>query len=161
MLLRTRVTLIVSVTYSLLVAGLTFAGLKSEELADQRYATATLNGQQTFWDKLVENAVQRLDAASPSFLANRGMIEAVARKSPSQVREAMAPTVEALARRPTVNRYEIAGLDGELLYSSRGSLLESPLVDAETVRAIARGGKPVPASCKTTTSASSPSPPFR
>jgi len=142
MLLRTRVTLIVSVTYSLLVAGLTFAGLKSEELADQRYAAATLNGQQTFWDKLVENAVQRLDAASPSFLTNRGMIEAVARKSPSQVREAMAPTVEALARRPTVNRYEIAGLDGELLYSSRGSLLETPLVDAETVRAIARGDKP-------------------
>ncbi|MDO8608280.1 MAG: SpoIIE family protein phosphatase [Phaeospirillum sp.] len=142
MLLRTRVTLIVTVTYSLLVAGLTFAGLRSEELADERYATATLNGQQVFWDKLVENMVQRLDAASPLVLANHQMIEAVARKSPSQVREAMVPTAEALSRRSAINRYEIVGLDGELLYSSRGSLLESPLVDSGTVRAIADSGKP-------------------
>lgn len=145
MLLRTRVTLIVTATYSLLVAGLTFAGLKSEELADERYAQATLNGQQIFWDKLVENTVQRLDAAAPVVLSNHDMIEAVARKSPSQVRETMAPTVEALARRSAVGRYEIVGLDGELLFSSRGSLLETPLVDAGTIRAIAETGKARPA----------------
>ncbi len=142
MLLRTRVTLIVTVTYSLLVAGLTFAGLKSEELADERYAQATLNGQQIFWDKLVENTLQRLDAAAPVILSNAPMIEAAARHSPSQVREAMAVTADGLARRSAVARYEIAGLDGELLYSSRGSLLETATVDAGTIRLIAETGKP-------------------
>lgn len=141
MLLRTRVTLIVTVTYSLLVAGLTFAGLKSEELADERYASATLTGQQIFWDKLVENTVQRLEAAVPLLQANREMIIAVARKNPTQVRETMAPTIEAMRQRPAVNRFEVVGLDGELLYSSRGSLLDNPLADAGTVRLIAENRK--------------------
>jgi sigma-B regulation protein RsbU (phosphoserine phosphatase) len=141
MLLRTRVTLIVTVTYSLLVAGLFFAGLRNEELADERYVQATLNGQQIFWDKLVENTVQRLEAAAPHVTANQDMIGAIARKSPSEAREAMAPTVAGLARRG-VGRVEIVGLDGDLLYSSRGSLLETPLVDAGTVRLIAESGKP-------------------
>ncbi|RAU22277.1 serine/threonine protein phosphatase [Paramagnetospirillum kuznetsovii] len=142
MLLRTRVTLIVTLTYTLLVGGLTFAGLKSEELADERYATATLNGQQIFWDKLVENTVQRLDAATPSLVSNHEMINAAGRRSPSQVREAMAPTAEFLSRRAAVAHYEIAGLDGELLYSSRGALLDAPLVDSGTSRAIIESGKP-------------------
>jgi sigma-B regulation protein RsbU (phosphoserine phosphatase) len=141
MLLRTRVTLIVTVTYSLLVAGLFFAGLRNEELADERYVQATLNGQQIFWDKLVENTVQRLEAAAPHVTANQEMIGAIARKSPSEAREAMVPTVAGLARRG-VGRVEIVGLDGDLLYSSRGSLLETPLVDAGTVRLIAESGKP-------------------
>jgi sigma-B regulation protein RsbU (phosphoserine phosphatase) len=142
MLLRTRVTLLVTFTYCLLVGGLSFAWIRSEELADERYAQATLSGQQIFWDKLVENTVQRLDAALPVLLANKEMIEAVGRNSPSQVREAMLPTATALAHRASVARYEIVGLDGELLYSSTGSLLESSLVDAGTIRRIATSGKP-------------------
>ncbi|CUW41453.1 Putative serine phosphatase RsbU, regulator of sigma subunit [Magnetospirillum sp. XM-1] len=140
MLLRTRVTLIVTVTYSLLVAGLFFAGVKNEELADERYVQATLNGQQIFWDKLVENTVQRLEAAAPLLAANQEMIAAIARKSPSETREVMAPTVTGLTRRG-VGRVEIVGLDGDLLYTSQGSLLENPLVDAGTVRLIAESGK--------------------
>ncbi|MBI3445471.1 MAG: SpoIIE family protein phosphatase [Magnetospirillum sp.] len=141
MLLRTRVTLIVTITYSLLVAGLTFAGLKNEELADERYAKATLNGQQIFWDKLVENTVQRLEAAVPVVTANQDMIGAITRKSPSQVRESMVSTAEHLSRRGLGSRVEIVGLDGDLLYSSRGSLLETPLVDSGTIRLIAETGK--------------------
>lgn len=141
MLLRTRVTLIVIATYSLLVAGLFFAGLKSEQLADERYVQATLNGQQIFWDKLVQNTVQRLDAAIPQLVGNVPMVEALARKSPSDVREAMVHTVEALARRG-VGLIEIVGLDGELVYTSHGSLLDAPLVDGGTIRLIAETGKP-------------------
>ncbi|KIL99338.1 Serine phosphatase RsbU regulator of sigma subunit / Serine-protein kinase RsbW [Paramagnetospirillum magnetotacticum MS-1] len=140
MLLRTRVTLIVTFTYSLLVAGLFFAGVKNEDLADERYVQATLNGQQIFWDKLVENTVQRLEAVAPLLAANQEMISAIARKSPSEAREAMAPTIAGLSRRG-VARVEIVGLDGDLLYSSQGSLLETPLVDAGTVRLIAETGK--------------------
>lgn len=140
MLLRTRVTLIVTATYSLLVAGLVFAGLKSEELADERYVQATLNGQQIFWDKLVENTVQRLEAAMPRLLANPELAAAVAEKTPTRLREVMGPAVQALGRRG-VGRVEIVGLDGELLYSSKGTLLESAMVDAGTVRLIAESGK--------------------
>jgi sigma-B regulation protein RsbU (phosphoserine phosphatase) len=140
MLLRTRVTLIVIVTYSLLVAGLFFAGLKNEELADERYVRATLNGQQIFWDKLVENTVQRLEAAAPLLTGNAELIAAIARKSPSEAREAVAPSIDRLTRRG-VGRIEIVGLNGDLLYSSHGSLLDTPLVDAGTVRMIAESGK--------------------
>ncbi|HSV28669.1 MAG TPA: SpoIIE family protein phosphatase, partial [Candidatus Omnitrophota bacterium] len=143
MLLRTRVTLIVSVTYSLLVAGLMFAGLKSEELADERYAQATLNGQEIFWRKLVENTVQRLEADARVVAAATWLTDAVERRDPTAVLAGATPLAESLKARARVTRFEVMNRDGELLYSSRGSLLEPPTVDAGTVRTIVEGGKPV------------------
>ncbi|AVM74769.1 SpoIIE family protein phosphatase [Magnetospirillum gryphiswaldense] len=143
MLLRTRVTLIVSITYSLLVAGLTFAGLKSEELADERYAQATLNGQEIFWRKLVENTVQRLETDARGIAGNMQIVTAVDHRDPAQTLVHMGPLAEAMKTRGTVSRLEILDRDGELLYSSRGSLLEPPILDAGTVRAIVDGKRPV------------------
>lgn len=143
MLLRTRVTLIVSITYSLLVAGLTFAGLKSEELADERYAQATLNGQEIFWRKLVENTVQRLETDARALAADMQVLLAVDRHDPAQALAAIGPQAEALKARGTINRLEVLDREGELLYSSRGSLLEAPILDAGTVRAIVDGKRPV------------------
>ncbi len=142
MLLRTRVTIIVSITYALMVAGLTFAGLKSEQLADQRYAEATLNGQEIFWRKLVENTLQRIQTAAPVFSGHPDLVQAVAHRNPAAVQEAMAPVVAQLAHYPDVTRWEVVGSDGELLSSSSGTLLDQPLMDAGTVRLIAESGKP-------------------
>jgi sigma-B regulation protein RsbU (phosphoserine phosphatase) len=136
MLLRTRVTLIVSITYSLLVVGLTFAGIKSEELADERYAQATLNGQETFWRKLVENTVQRLEAAAPLLSGNPALLEGVDHNAPAMVLTTIEPIADALKTRTFVDRFEVMNGEGELLYTSRGSLLEPPTVDSGTVRTV-------------------------
>lgn len=143
MLLRTRVTLIVSITYSLLVVGLTFAGLKSDELADERYAQATLNGQEIFWRKLVENTVQRLETDARAIADDKNVLAAVDRRDPALTLAKIGATAEAMKARGTVSRLEVLDRDGELLYSSRGSLLEAPLLDAGTVRAIVDGKRPV------------------
>jgi sigma-B regulation protein RsbU (phosphoserine phosphatase) len=142
MLLRTRVTLIVSFTYCLLVGGLVFAGLKSEELADERYSQATLNGQEIFWRKLVENAVQRLETDANSISADPRLVQAVERKDPTAVLVAVGPVAEALRARSAIARFEVMNRDGELLYSSR-SLLEAATVDAGTVRGIVESHRPV------------------
>lgn len=139
MLLRTRVTLIVTLSYSLLVAGLFFAGVKSEELADERYAQATLNGQELFWRKLVENRVQRLEANAPIVASSPELVQAVDRSDPSAVLEAMGPVTAKLREHPSVTRYEVMNEAGELLFSSRGSLLDPAMIDAGTVRLIAEG----------------------
>lgn len=136
MLLRTRVTLIVSVSYSLLAVGLILAGLRSEELANERYAQATLNGQEIFWQKLVENTTQRIERAVPAVTGQASLLASVGRRNPSEVREAMLPVMEEIRRRPEISRVEVVGQDGEPLYSSLGSLLETSLIDAGTVRLI-------------------------
>jgi len=143
MLLRTRVTLIVSVTYCLLVLGLGFAGLKSDELADERYAQATLNGQEIFWRKLVENTVQRLEADARAVASDKNVVGAVERRDPAMTLVQVGAVAEALKSRGAINRLEVLDRDGELLYSSRGSLLDPPLLDAGTVRAIVDGKRPV------------------
>lgn len=142
MLLRTRVTLIVSATYCLLVAGLVFAGLKSEELADERYSEATLNGQEIFWRKLVENAVQRLETDAAAIAADSRLVTAVERKDPTAVLVAVGPVAEAMRARDAIARFEVITKDGQLLYSSR-SLLEPATIDAGTVRGIVDGHRPV------------------
>jgi sigma-B regulation protein RsbU (phosphoserine phosphatase) len=136
MLLRTRVTLIVTVSFSLLVAGLTFAGLKSEELADERFAQATLNGQEIFWKKLVENTVQRLEADARAITAIPELGPAVTHRDPTTVLSLITPAVEPMRRQGRVSRVEVVNRDGELLYSSRGSLLDPPTIDAGTVKTI-------------------------
>ncbi|WP_291718480.1 SpoIIE family protein phosphatase [Magnetospirillum sp. 64-120] len=143
MLLRTRVTLIVSVTYCLLVLGLGFAGLKSDELADERYAQATLNGQEIFWRKLVENTVQRLESDARAVASDKNVVAAVERRDPAMTLVQIGAVAEALKLRGAINRLEVLDRDGELLYSSRGSLLDPPLLDAGTVRAIVDGKRPV------------------
>ncbi len=142
MLLRTRVTLIVSFTYCLLVGGLLFAGLKSEELADERYSQATLNGQEIFWRKLVENAVQRLETDGAAVAADGRLVQAVERGDPTAVLVAVGPLAETLRARGNIARFEVLTRDGQLLYSSR-SLLEAPTVDVGTVRGIVDGRRPV------------------
>lgn len=142
MLLRTRVTLIVSLTYCLLVGGLLFAGLKSEELADERYSQATLNGQEIFWRKLVENAVQRLETDGHAIAADSRLVQAVERGDPTGVLVAVGPLAESLKARETIARFEVLTRDGQLLYSSR-SLLDAATVDAGTVRGIVDSHRPV------------------
>jgi len=141
MLLRTRVTVIVFITYALMVGGLVFAGLKNEELANQRYTEATLNGQDIFWRKLVENTLQRLDAAASTLGANTDVAAAATRRDPASLREAIAASVEQLTRRAAVLRVEVVSRESELLYSSQGSLLEAPLADAGTVQGVVETGK--------------------
>jgi sigma-B regulation protein RsbU (phosphoserine phosphatase) len=140
MLLRTRVTLIVSISYLVLVAGLTFAGLRSEELAEARYGEATLNGQEIFWSKLIENTLQRLEAAQIAILARPDIAEAAERRNHARLREAVAPLAGDLAHHG-VTRWEVVSRQGELLYASQGSLLDPPLVDAGTLKAVVDGGK--------------------
>jgi len=141
MLLRTRVTIIVFITYALMIGGLIFAGVKNEQLADQRYAEATLNGQDIFWRKLVENTLQRLEAASTALDGNSDIVRAAARRDPGALRSVVAPVSDHLASRAAITRVEVVSRDAELLYSSQGSLLETPLIDAGTIQRIADGGK--------------------
>jgi sigma-B regulation protein RsbU (phosphoserine phosphatase) len=143
MLLRTRVTLIVTLSFSILVAGLTFAGLKSEELADERYSQATLNGQDIFWRKLVENTVQRLETDARAVSEEPALIQAVDRRDPTQILALIGPVAEAMRSHGRASRLEVMNRDGELLYSSRGSLLDPPTVDAGTVRTIVESKRPV------------------
>ncbi|OAN50048.1 SpoIIE family protein phosphatase [Magnetospirillum moscoviense] len=143
MLLRTRVTLIVTVSFSLLVAGLTFAAIKSEELADERYAQATLNGQDIFWRKLVENTVQRLETDARAVATDESLVQAVEKRDPTQILALAVPIADGMRARGQVSRFEVMNRDGELLYNSRGSLLEPPTVDAGTVRTIVDSNKSV------------------
>ncbi|OJX79631.1 MAG: serine/threonine protein phosphatase [Magnetospirillum sp. 64-120] len=126
-----------------MVLGLGFAGLKSDELADERYAQATLNGQEIFWRKLVENTVQRLESDARAVASDKNVVAAVERRDPAMTLVQIGAVAEALKLRGAINRLEVLDRDGELLYSSRGSLLDPPLLDAGTVRAIVDGKRPV------------------
>jgi sigma-B regulation protein RsbU (phosphoserine phosphatase) len=143
MLLRTRVTLIVTFSFSVLVAGLTFAGLKSEELADERYAQATLNGQEIFWRKLVENTVQGLETDARAVAGDAALIQAVERRDPTRILALAGPVADAMRGRGRASRFEVMNHDGELLYNSRGSLLDPPTIDAGTLRTIIESRRPV------------------
>ncbi len=136
MLLRTRITFMVLASYLLMAGGLAFFGVKSEELSDNRYAEATLNGQEIFWRKLIENTVQRLETVVPVIMSRRDVAEAAARKNIGELTEATGQITEALRTLPAVFLWEVISPEGELLFSSRGSLQDTPLIDAGSLSVI-------------------------
>ena len=140
MLLRTRVALMVLATYLLMAGGLAFFSIKSDELSDRRYAEATLNGQELFWRKLIENTVQRLEAVTPLLDVKPDMITAVSKRNVSALTEIAAPINALLPTYPVVSLWEVISPEGELLYSSRGGIQETPLIDAGTVLTIVESG---------------------
>lgn len=139
MLLRTRVALMVLASYLLMAGGLVFFGIKSDEIAEARYSEATLNGQEIFWRKLIENTLQRLNILTPVFSKHPELIDAVAAKDSGLIQQDAVALTDELNG---VAKWEIVSPQGELLYSSSSSLQEESLIDAGTIDQIMESSKP-------------------
>lgn len=143
MLLRSRVILIVSLAFAAVAAGLGFANLKREELADRRFAEATIGGQDIIWRKIIENATQRLQTIAPSLTGTERLAQAIRAQDRTALIELAQPVFEQLREAGRLDRLEITDREGRLVYSSTGEVFPTPLLDAALLARVIAAGQTV------------------
>lgn len=142
MLLRTRITLMVTLSFAVLSAGLLFAVTVRDKMAEDRYAEAVVTGQQTVWLKIVDSLAQRVEAKAPVFT------QAIAALQPEQWDDRNAfgsvaqPLFEQL-KADGVSRIEVLAADGAVVYSSTGEVFPAPLLNAGLTSQIVETEKPL------------------
>ena len=130
MTLRVRVTLFVCLCTALLVAGLTLAGLKMEDVISQRYVDAAVSAQDLSWRRSLDKLTHNLMTSAVPVLQTNLVMMIVDQHDPSQLRSIVQPLVDQLIDNHEVTRVEIADTQGILLYSSRALVSTATLVDA-------------------------------
>ena len=137
MLLRTRLTLILSLAFLVVVALLVFAGLRRESLMDERFAEVAIAGQLSLWAQLIDEQAAELQEAGEALVAAPEFAGAF---GASALRLAAQRAGGALAAGGEVDLVQLVQPDGLLLYSSEPRAEERPMLDAGSLdRLLATG----------------------
>ncbi len=139
MLLRTRLTLYLSIAFLLVVVSLVMVGHRRESLLESRLASLALVGQESVWTGLVTDTVAELAAE-----ASRLTGEMERRNPPTtteQIRSWFDLAYRNNERRQTV--VQVTDPRGKLIYSSLGTLDQEPFLDAGSLDHVVATLRPV------------------
>ena len=138
MLLRTRLTIILSVAFLVVVGLLVFAGIRRESLMDERFAEVAIAGQLSLWAQLVDEQAAELQELGEALVAAPQFANAV---GATALRQAAQQVGGALDASGAVDLIHLVQPDGLLLYSSKPRAEERPMLDAGSLdRLLASGG---------------------
>lgn len=132
MLLRTRITLFLSVAFLLVIASLVAVGYARSQFEQERLARIAIDGQRSLWESLVAeeaNDLHILAADIASALAD----------SDDLSREVIANAVAGVDVPPQYREadvIQVITLSGQLLYSNAAQIDERSLLDALAIRTI-------------------------
>lgn len=127
-MLRTRLTLILSLAFVALVLALVVAGREREHLLEQRFATVVISGQLSLWDQLITAEVEELGGVAEQVTGDAILLDALARNDLAALRALGGSRLDAMVDTGQIDAFEIVGRDGLPLLSSAaevggGSLL--------------------------------------
>ncbi len=126
MLLRTRLTLYLSIAFLLVMVSLVLVGLRREILVESRLASLAIVGQESVWDGLVAESIVALSDEGDILI---GEME---RRSPptnnEQLRRWFDATKHSHSNPDTV--FQVTDPSGKLLYSSLGTIEQEPFLNA-------------------------------
>lgn len=138
MLLRTRLTIILSLAFLLVVTLLVLVGLRRESLMDERFAEVAIAGQLSLWTQLVEEQAAELQDAGEDLVAAPEFASAF---GATALRAAARSVTGAVIATGGADLIQIVQPDGLLLFSSEPRAEERPMLDAGSLdRLIAQGG---------------------
>lgn len=130
MLLRTRITLFVSLSFALLAGGLALTSWQREKLADARFADATVIGHETVWRKIVENRLQALAGSATLLTNDLTVLTAVENEDQGLLIPRVQAILAELTQQQVATRIDLAGRAGQMIYSSVSGLQPTPIIDA-------------------------------
>ncbi|GAB5467239.1 MAG: hypothetical protein Kilf2KO_02690 [Rhodospirillales bacterium] len=137
MLLRTRLTLYLSLVFLLIVVGLTAASQRRESLLEGRLATLAIIGQESVWKSIVSETTVELN----SVVAR--MIGQMERRPPPESPEAIRRWFEQAGNRLLDDEtvIQVTNAEGQLVFTSFGTVSQDPFLDAGALdRIVAKGG---------------------
>jgi len=130
MLLRTRVTLFLSIAFLLVIAGLVAVGYARSQFEQERLARIAIDGQRSLWESLVEEEADDLRIVAGEIASRIPADQPITRDA---VSTALA---EAVFPDDIVDNIQVIGPAGELVYSSAAEIEQRLLLDAKALGVI-------------------------
>jgi len=133
MLLRTRLTLYISLAFVLLVVSLIFVGLRREALLDQRMQEVAITGQASLWQRFEGEEVEHLREETAKLAAQLN------RRPPPRDEEGLRSWLEAAGQYligPIVEELQVVSPAGRLIFTSAPRVDAGALIDVATVERI-------------------------
>ncbi len=138
MLLRTRISFIVTLTIAFICASIIFVGLERERLIKNQYAHESANDQSSLWSKVSLGIIKEMEDSTSLILDNTALIRAVEAQDSMRIQELGREVATSLTRTPTVDRLDIVYSDGSIAFSSLPSVFQrapiSPAIAAAFIR---------------------------
>ena len=134
MLLRTRISLLVILAFSVICIGLALASLTREDLIKAQYSGATIADRSTLWRKINSSLIQRMEDKVWIVAEDDALLRAVYGGDQEAILQLGARIVTRLRDQKIADRFDILYADGSLAYSSQSALFQSPVIAAGTAR---------------------------
>lgn len=143
MLLRTRVIMLVLLSFVLVIAGMLVTGLWNERLVAELRDGDILRGQETLWRELLQARLRIMRAALARIARDSPLAGAVAGENRAALADIATGYLTTLQAEGAISRIEILGRDGEALYNSGSELFWSASISADQIDAVLRHGETV------------------
>lgn len=141
MLLRTRVTVLVTLAFTLAFAGLVIAGIQREHLAEIPYTEIGTTGQAALWHELLDDDVARLDKLVGEVLSSAPLKQAAADRNAAELRNLATAWAFSRFNKGELTDFQVLDQSGQIVFST-SIFAEAPrLLDISTIRAVQAGAK--------------------
>ena len=145
MTLRAKITIVaISVTF-LVAAALIVTAQISEQQAETRFASATISGKKSLWNKIISSEFDAMSEGVSGLARDRATRNALKNEEYVTLAESAKTTFNLLSASKVLSRMQILNLNGEVVFSSpnkvnstRKSLYKEALKDGKIKRGLER-----------------------
>ena len=140
MLLRTRISLLVILTFAVICIGLTLASLKREDLLRVQYTGATTVDRSNLWKKINAGLLLRMEDKAWIAAEDEALRHAVYTGDQDAVQRLGTSITTRLRDQGVADRFDVLYADGTLAYSSQAAVFQSAIIATRTAQdAIVQG----------------------
>ncbi len=147
MLLRTRIIITALVSTLFIILVLFVSGTIMQNQIEDRFVSATIQGQQLLWKKIIESQHDAMETGMSGITRDREIRKAVANKNIELLEKAAAPAYRRLSTSNVITKMQLLDLDSNILFSapqthhgkSRSILVQKALSGGKIMRGIERG----------------------
>jgi phosphoserine phosphatase RsbU/P len=141
MLLRTRISLIMLLFFTLAVAGLAVASLERERVQRTQHEQALVAEREALWHKILLAHIARMEDKVWMLHQDPGVLAALRQRDPVALAIAAAQATDLIQHEKVAERVEVIGATPELFYSSQSSAFPSPVMSPSRIRAMLNDGR--------------------
>ena len=140
MLLRTRITLLVSLVFILTFAALVFVGLQRERLASEPQARIAIGGVDALWREVVVSNADPLVEWAEAMAEDSALVTALAIGSAGDVRPVALPYATDRIAQGVLTDLQILDQEGRILFAASAKADPGRLLDFGTIQSVVQTG---------------------
>ena len=143
MLLRTRISLLVILSFTVVCVGFAFASLKREELIKMQYSSATIADRATLWQKIGNGLFLHMRDKAWIAANNEALLLAIYTHDHEAIQRVGIDISAQLRNQGFADRFDVLYADGSLAYSSQPGVFQSQIVAPGAAREIIKNSSRV------------------